>query len=261
MKTRADWPVAFFDDDYLKIYFHQFTPERTAAEADFIQSSLALPPGAAVLDLACGSGRHAVAMAKRGYRVMGVDFNPHYLAIAAEEAIRAGAVVEWVPLDMRALDYAERFDGVYSFFTSFGYFSDDENEMVLDRIARALRPGGRLLLDMANRDWVVTHPQERTWTQREDGALLMEEVTIDLGSSRVISRLTLIEPQGPRLDKEFDLRVYTCAELTALLRRYGMGVREVWGDADRGAYSTESRRLVLLAEKGAAAVGAGTHAG
>ena len=250
MKPPAEWPVAFFDDEYLKIYLHQFTPERTDREVDFIEAALGLSPGAAVLDLACGSGRHAILMARRGHSITGVDFNPRYLELAAAEAERAGVRVEWVARDMRALDFVDRFDGAYSFFTSFGYYSDQENEAVLERIAVALRLGGRLLLDMMNRDWLITHPQQRTWSQREDGALLMEEVSIDLRTSRVTSCLTLITPdQGAGPVKRFDLRAYTCAELTALLRRSGLAVREVWGGADRSEHSTEARRLILLAEK------------
>lgn len=262
VKAPAEWPVAFFDDQYLKMYLPQLTPERTEGEVQFIEAALAAAPGDAVLDLACGSGRHAILMARRGYRVTGVDFNPRYLEIAAGEARRAGVTVEWVACDMRALEFSGRFDRAYSFFTSFGYYSDEENETVLSRIARALRPGGRLLLDVMNRDWLLTHPQQRTWTQREDGALIMEEVSLDLRSSRVTSRLTLIEPdRGAGPVKQFDLRAYTCAELTALLRRHGLEVSEVWGGADRSGYSTESRRLILLAEKAPASSGGPPHAG
>jgi SAM-dependent methyltransferase len=262
VKAPTEWPVAFFDDEYLKIYLHQFTQERTEQEVDFIEAALAPAPGASVLDLACGSGRHAIRMARRGYRVTGVDFNPRYLELAAAEAGRAGVAVEWMARDMRALDFTARFDRVYSFFTSFGYYSDEENEEVLGRIARALRPGGRLLLDMMNRDWLLTHPQQRTWSQREDGALLMEEISLDLRTSRVTSRLTLIDPdRGAGPVKQFDLRAYTCAELTALLRRSGLAVREVWGGADRSAYSAESRRLTLLAEKAGVPPETAQHAG
>jgi len=250
MKAKAEWPVAFFDDEYLRIYLHEFTPERTEQEVDFIETALAPAPGDAVLDLGCGSGRHAIRMAKRGYRVTGVDFNPRYLELAAAEARRAGVTVEWAARDMRALDFAGRFDHVYSFFTSFGYYAGEDNEGVLERIARALRPGGRLLLDVMNRDWLLARPQPRTWSQREDGALVMEEISLDLRTSRVTSRLTMIDPdKGAGPVKQFDLRAYTCGELTALLRRAGMRVREVWGGADRSEYSAESRRLILLAEK------------
>ncbi len=250
MTTQPDWPVAFFDDDYLKIYRPSFTTDRTGAEVDFIERSLAMPKGSPVLDLACGFGRHAIGMAQRGYAVTGVDFNPAYLGIAAEEAVALGVSVAWQAGDMRTLGFQGEFAGVYSYFTSFGYFSDEENEQVLGQIAAALRPGGRFLIDMMNRDWLLTHPQQRTWTQREDGALLMEETSLELVSSRVMSRQILIDPKGgPQVTKEYFLRAYTCAELTALLSRRGLRVTQVHGGADGSEYSTESRRLVMLCER------------
>jgi SAM-dependent methyltransferase len=245
----TEWPVTFFDEDYLKIYRTSFTPEKTAAEVEFIVSALALPSAATVLDLACGLGRHAVGVAGRGHHVTGVDFNDHYLKLAAEQARAAGVDVRWLAQDMRTLPFEREFDAVYSFFTSFGYFSDAENEQVLERIAAALKPGGRLLLDLANRERLLLHPQQRTWDQHADGSLVMEELTFDVRRSCVRSRLTLIEAAGPRPIKQFDLRTYTCAELTALLARRGLTVREVWGGADRSPYVAESPRLVMLAEQ------------
>lgn len=255
MKTSPDWPIAFFDDDYLRIYRPMFTDEANLREVDLIESALALSPGARVLDLACGIGRHAIGIAKRGYRVTGLDFNARYLEIAAEAARAAGLEAEWVSGDMRELAYDREFDAVYSYFTSFGYFSDVENERVLANLARALKPGGRFLIEMTNRDWILTHPRQRTWTQRDDGALLMEETSLDLRTSRVTTRQTLIEPAGggARVQKEYDLRVYTCAELVAMFARHGLEVREVWGGAEREPYSTESRRLILLATREATA--------
>jgi SAM-dependent methyltransferase len=248
--SRPEWPVAFFDDDYLKIYLPTLTEERTRLETDFLESALAPQAGAAVLDLACGVGRHALDMARRGYRVTGVDFNARYLERAAADAKARGLAVTWTHADMREIDADAEFEGAYSFFTSFGYFSDVENERVIERVARALKPGGRFVLDMVNRDWLLTHPHQRTWTQRDDGALLMEETDLDLVRSRVIARQILIAQEGgARVTKEYELRAYTAAELGALLERHGLEVRDVWGGADRSPYSIESRRLVLLAEK------------
>ena len=247
---KPDWPVAFFDEDYLKIYRPQFTAERTAAETGFIADSLRAPVGGEVLDLACGFGRHAIGMAKLGYKVTGLDFNPRYLEIAAADAAAAGAQVTWCTGDMRALGFDRAFDAIYSYFTSFGYFDDDENERVLAGIARALRPGGSLLLEMMNRDRLLTHPQQRTWSQREDGALLMEETTLEWVTSRVISRQHLIDPQGgTQVTKEFSLRTYTCAELSALLRRQGLSVRSVHGGIEGQPYVPDSRRLAIVAER------------
>ncbi len=250
MTSQPEWPVAFFDDDYLRIYRPTFTPERTAAEVDFIEGALALPAGTAVLDLACGYGRHAIGMAARGYRVAGLDFNLRYLEIAAAEATNAGVAVTWRQGDMRALGIAGEFEGVYSFFTSFGYYDDDDNERVLAGVAAALKPGGRFLLDIVNRDHILVHPNLRTWAQREDGGLFVEEVSIELAASRVISKQMLLDPSGgAQVAKVFSLRAYTCAELTALLRRHGLVVKDVWGGHQRQPYDTESRRLVLLSER------------
>ena len=141
---------------------------------------------------------------------------------------------------MRALPFDAEFASVYSFFTSFGYYGDDENEQVLAGIARALKPGGRFLIEMLNRDWLLTHPQQLVWTQREDGSFLMEETIIELAESRVVTRQTLIDPTGgPKVNKEYALRAYTCAELTSLLRRHGLKVIATWGGIQREPYSTE----------------------
>lgn len=248
--SEPEWPVAFFDDDYLKFYGPLLTEERTRAEVEFITSVLDVPSGSRVLDLACGAGRHAIAMAKRGFEVTGVDFNAHYLEIAAREAARAGAGAEWVQADMRTLDFEGEFEGAYSWFTSFGYFSDAENEQVAANVARSLVPGGRFLIDMMNRDWLLTHPQQRTWHQREDGALLVEELELELATSRVTSRQTLIgQDGGSRITKAYDLRAYTCAELSAMFERHGLSTLGRWGALDRTPYSQDTRRLILLAER------------
>lgn len=250
MATTPEWPVAFFDDDYLRIYRPQFTPERTEGETRFIAASLLAPEGADVLDLACGVGRHAIGMAKRGFRVTGIDFNPRYLEIAAADAAQAGAQVTWREGDMRSLGEVRMFDAAYSYFTSFGYFSDDDNERVLAEVARVLKPGGRFLLEMANRDHLLTHPEQRTWKQREDGALLMEETSVELETSRIVARQLLIDPQGgTQVTKTYSLRTYTCAELSALLRRHRFEVRAVSGGADGEPYGLDSRRLAIVAER------------
>ena len=245
-----DWPVAFFDDEYLERYRPLLTPEQSAREVTFIAGSLGLERGARVLDLGCGVGRHAVPMAKAGFAVTGLDFNAGYLEKAAAAAQAAGTSARWVQGDMRRLVFEPSFDGVYSWFTSFGYFTDEENEQVVQGVAAALVPGGRFLIDVINREWLLLHRQHRTWTQRDDGTLLMEEVTLDLPNSRVQTRQTLIDSGGtPRPAKSFDLRAYTCAELSSLLRRHGLEREQVWGGADGSAYDENSRRLVLLARR------------
>jgi SAM-dependent methyltransferase len=101
----------------------------------------------AVLDLACGHGRIANRLVARGAEVTGLDVTPRFLELAREDAAARGVEVEYVQRDMRSLPWTERFDRVVNWFTAFGYF-DDGNRKVLAEVARALRPGGRLAIEL-----------------------------------------------------------------------------------------------------------------
>src|ERR1700724_2582719 len=90
------WYVDFFRSDYLNVYGHTFTEERAQKEAGFVATALELKPGASVLDLCCGQGRHAVQLAKRGLRVTSLDLNAEYLELARKAAASAKVAIETV---------------------------------------------------------------------------------------------------------------------------------------------------------------------
>ncbi len=104
------WYKTFFGEDYLRIYSF-LTPERTEREVDGIVRLLDLPPGSAILDLCCGHGRHALALAKRGYRVTGQDLSEVFLQRAQAEAEAQGVQVRWLQSDMRKIPFESEFDG------------------------------------------------------------------------------------------------------------------------------------------------------
>ncbi|HEX3213864.1 MAG TPA: class I SAM-dependent methyltransferase, partial [Actinomycetota bacterium] len=123
--------------------------ERTAAEVNGVVGQLGLAPGARLLDLCCGPGRHAVPLAQLGYRVTGLDLSRPLLARAAAAA--AGQRVGLVAADMRRLPFADgSFDAVLNLFNAFGYLEDEaQDELVLAEVARVLAPGGRFLQELA----------------------------------------------------------------------------------------------------------------
>ena len=112
---------------------------------------LALPPGASLVDLGCGRGRHSIPLSLKGYRITGVDLSDVMLNLARERAIRVRANVEWVREDMRTFVRPGAFDACLSLFTSFGYFCDEENQGVLMNVARSLKESGVFLLDLPER--------------------------------------------------------------------------------------------------------------
>lgn len=136
-----------FDEDYLYFYEPLLTDEWSDGETDRIWRLAELEPGMEVLDLACGHGRIANRLAARGARVTGLDATPMFLDLARAEASARDVDVDYVNGDMRELPWESRFDAVVCWFTSFGYFGDDDNRLVLRETQRALKPGGRLLLD------------------------------------------------------------------------------------------------------------------
>ena len=150
-----------FDDDYLHFYADRLSAEPSDRETDQIVALLDRQPGAAVLDAPCGHGRIANRLAARGLEVVGLDSNSDFLALARRDAADAGVHVEYVQGDLRELPWSGRFDAVLNWYTSFGYFDDEGNSRVLSAYRRALKPGGRLLLEQINRDSLLLPPHDR----------------------------------------------------------------------------------------------------
>jgi SAM-dependent methyltransferase len=149
-----EWPIAdLFDEDYLHFYAAHLADDASDGEASTVWGLLALGDGSNVLDLACGHGRIANRLAAMGARVTGLDATPLFLDVARSDAERRGVSVDYVQGDMRAIPWTDRFDAVVSWFTSYGYFDDAQNRAVLTQVHRALRPGGRFLVELIPQGW------------------------------------------------------------------------------------------------------------
>lgn len=225
--------------------------EADAARAvEWILGLAELPAGARVLDAPCGFGRHSVEFARRGYRVTGVDFNETELARAREAAARAGVTLELLCQDMRDMEFAGEFALAVNLFSSIGYFSDDEDRLLLDRFWRALAPGGLFVLDTRNRDQVVRSlpPEERQvlpgWTLRIENAF-------DPTTSRWRARWWRVgqKRNAPELIGESEIRLYSAHELSAMLRPERWGRVELYGALDGTPFSLDAPRLVVVARK------------
>lgn len=131
---------------------------------DLIVAVLGLEPGDRVLDLASGSGDHARLLAARGINVVGVEIAPSLVEHARRQAAEQGlAGAEFRVGDMRAIDYEDEFDAVVVLSGSFGFFDDATNEDVLRRIVRALKPDGRVFIDVFDPTEMVVRPARRSW--------------------------------------------------------------------------------------------------
>lgn len=248
----STWYVDFFRDDYLNVYHHQFTAERAEKEAAFAERALELEAGARVLDLCCGQGRHSVVFARHGFQVTGLDLNPAYLELAEQSARAAKVALKTIAADMRQIPFQDHFDAIVNMYSSFGYLeSEADDRKVLESAARAIRPGGRLMLDLLNREWAVANYIQNDWHTGSDGTLYVERRELDLASSRMHVKFTIIGPSGGRRDSVgHHIRLYTLTETTRLLQQVGLNLTGVFGGFDAEPYAIGTRRMIVIAQKG-----------
>lgn len=248
-KKKRAWWEDLFNEDYLRAT-PPLSTRTVLREADFIEDSLGLVKGARILDLACGTGHHALELARRGYAVVGVDSSSVMLTRATEEAKRAGIQVPFTLGDMRELGIDEKFDGVYCWDTSFGYFDEERNGQVIAGVWKALRKGGQFLLDVANRDYIIKQVPSVAWFEGE-GCVCMDEVHVDNITSRMRVKRTMIFEDSRSREIEYSIRLYSIHELGRMLHEHGFRVAEISGRvATPGVFfGSDSPRALILAEK------------
>lgn len=228
-----------------------FDPQRwanTPAEVDLILPLLAVEPGAALLDLGCGPGRHSLELARRGYRVAGVDRTASYLEQAGAQAAREGLEIDFVHQDMRHFHRPDAFDGALNMFTSFGYFEDPaENRQVLVNICNALKASGSLIMSMMGKEVLARIFQPRDWLEHE-GAFRLEDRRVSNDWSRMENRWILLRGQE-RFEYQVSHWLYSAAELRAMLTDSGFRSVEVYGDLEGSPYDQAAKQLVAVARK------------
>ena len=246
----AEW---FADDSlWAAIYPFEFPEAIIAAGETQIANALRLrgvPQSGSALDLGCGPGRHAIALASRGFAVTAVDLSAFHLEKAKQNVANARLTVELVRADMRAFVRPESFDLALSLFTSFGYFNDAEDDLrVLQNVHRSLRQGGALVIDVVSKECLARGFQATTSQKALDGSLLFQRHAIRDDWTRVSNEWTVVAGSQVRTFG-FSLRVYSGRELRDLLVRAGFASVELYGSLDGRRYGLEAERLVVVASK------------
>jgi SAM-dependent methyltransferase len=172
VNVQANWWESFFEGVAVTMWLQALPAEHTEREADRLGRLLGAAPGGELLDVPCGGGRLALALADRGYRLTGVDWSPEFLAHARSGGARH---VTWERRDMRDLPWRAHFDGAFCVGNSFGYLDDAGNAAFLGAIGAVLKPGGRFVLDTPMVLENLLHQiQPRPWWKAGDVHLLVE---------------------------------------------------------------------------------------
>ncbi len=240
-----DWYAAAFGELYPVIYAHR-TAESAAPEAEFACAQTGLDARDCALDLCCGTGRHMVHLSRLTAHVAGADYSP---ALLRRARVVLGGEAILVRADMRRLPFRSQFDVVFNFFTSFGYFADEEdNRRAAREMARVLKPGGRLFMDYMNAAHDV--PRLVAHSERDAGGRrIVERRAYDAVLRRVNKTIEVLRDGYVEARLAESVRAYERNELCALLEDAGLRVLQTFGACDGRVFDAGAPRLILLAAK------------
>ena len=246
--------VPWYEDDKLweimeSVMFTEARIAFTSNEIDAIKSLCKIAPDEVVLDLCCGIGRHSLELARRGHKVVGVDRTKQYLERARDAAKKENLSIEFVLDDMRTFHRKTSFDLILSMFTSFGYFEDHEEQMlVLRNIYSSLRTGGKFILESAGKEILARIFQRYSWSEWPHGFVLEEREAIE-NWSKMHNKWIFIERDGTVHRWDVIQWIYSGAEIMEMLESVGFSDVKIYGGLDGRDYDLEAERLVAIATK------------
>jgi len=247
-RTREELPGLVFDKmgDYWDILTATHPTEK---EVDFIDK--VIDNNGVMLDLCCGTGRHDILLARKGWQIVGADLSRNLLRIAKNKMQKEGASFPIVQCEMQNLPFRnEVFASIINMFTSFGYLPSEKDDLKsLSEISRTLKADGGFLLDLVNRDHLLKVFEESDTA--DFGIFTMEEKrTLDKDKMKVTS-LWFVTPKdgGEKLVLRHELRLYVLEDVRQMLSSVGLAPKTVYGNYKAENYDAESSRLILLAQK------------
>jgi len=246
-KRRATpWYAAWFDTSY----YHQLYARRDDHEAaefvDALVAHLEPKPGARMLDVGSGAGRHARALAAHGFDVTGFDLSP---ASVREARRHASDSLRFFRHDMRQPFGCGHFDYVFNFFTSFGYFADEaEHDRVMQNLTAAVAAKGTLVIDYLNVAFAERSSRPRE--ERQIGAVRYR-VARWSNETHFYKRIAIHDAQrGEYMEHEERVAKFRLKDFARMLGAHGMRIESVFGDYQLGRYDElESPRMILIARR------------
>jgi cyclopropane fatty-acyl-phospholipid synthase-like methyltransferase len=244
----SNWYEHFFHGVALDVWRRAVPAEQTQAEAHLLEKMLEPAPGARLLDVPCGNGRHSVILAARGYRTTGVDIAKEFIREAQGRAAASDLRAEFLQGDMRHLPWQSEFDGAFCLGNSFGYLEHAGTVEFLSALCRTLKPGARFVLETGvAAESILPKLQERGWMQLGD-ILFLSARRYEAAESRLYIQYTFVRG-AEQETREASQQVYTAAELRRLLEEAGLRTLALYSSLDQQPYQIGSPRLLLVAKK------------
>ena len=244
-----DWARDYFERGYAQRWGLQAPTDDVRLQADSLWNLLQLCPRSRVIDIGCGHGRHALALARSGADVVGLDFSVALLNRARHLAADLQTQVRWVRGDMRRLPCRSECARAAILIDAFGFFdSEAEHDEVLREAARVLTTGGRLALKVVNGGPILSAFRETNREER-DGVVISISSTLTMDPPRMTQRISV---SGPRGQGEYERRqrLYRAEELGAALEHAGFAIVGVFAGPDGASFDpTVSETIWIVGQR------------
>jgi len=250
----SQWYEALFTD-YAEKYDQEIFTQGTVAEVDFIESEIKYDQSLKILDIGCGTGRHAIELARRGYVVTGLDLSDSQLARARKKATAAGVKVAFLKRDARDFRFEEPFD--VAIMLCEGAFSlmetDAMNFQILANAGQALKPGGLFIFSCLNALFPLYHSVQNFINENSVNELTSVTNNFDLMTFRDFSTVTVVDDHGVVKTLNCNERYYAPVEITWLLQSLKFSTVDIFGcdtgDFRRGRKLTSDDFEMLVVAK------------
>jgi 2-polyprenyl-3-methyl-5-hydroxy-6-metoxy-1,4-benzoquinol methylase len=248
----TQWYEALFSNYAIK-YDDEIFTKGTLAEVDFLENEIGKNREINILDIGCGTGRHSIELARRGYNVNGIDLSENMLQRAKVKAHEAGVIVDFLQADARAFHYPEQF-GLVIMLCEAGFSlmeTDEMNFSILKNAVDALIPGGKFVFTCLNALFPLYHSVKELVDSGSDG---IHEGNFDVMQFRNFSTYTTTDDSGNEMILSCNERYYAPSEITFLLKQLGVSKVEIFG-GEFGAFKrdrplrTEDYELLVVVEK------------
>ena len=239
-EASSDWFEHAFGAMYARRYGHR---DDTEAQRQVRQLVDWVKPaaGSSVLDVCCGGGRHLEPLLAMGFSAWGVDLSSDLLALASRRPALKGRLVR---ADARDLPFAGCFDWLVNLFTSFGYFrAEADNQRQLAGMVAALRPGGRLILDLPNRSYLENNLQQEDVQEAGDLNIVNRRWLED---DHIIKQSDVTTGSGEHHRFVERVRLYSRSQILASAQRAGLGEVSLHGGFSGGPLRADSDRMVVV---------------
>lgn len=250
------WYELLFEN-YAHKYDKECFVQGTVGECDFIELEIKHAKPAKILDVGCGTGRHSIELAKRGYHVTGIDLSANQIKRAREKAQEAGVVIDFQAQDARHLPFNGEFD--LAIMLCEGGFSlmetDKMNFEILKSAAKALKSPGKFIFTALNGLFPLFHSVSEFYkSAQQQGQSQCKECSFDLMTFRDHNTAVFEDDSGNKKELKCNERYYVPSEITWLLKTLGFTKIDIFG-AKLGAYSrndkltTNDFEMLVVAEK------------